>query len=73
MRDLEVGETIYVGRNSAKALGDTCLHNTPLRVEAKGIDWVVIRCPHGFPYSATCYDTADVVQFMKDVRRSLHI
>lgn len=50
---LQIGQTIELGWNGAKYLGDSFLSHSEVRVEAVGIDWIVVRDNAGRPWSAT--------------------
>lgn len=40
---IQLGQTVTLGWNGAKRLGDTHLCDSKMRVEAVGKDWVVLR------------------------------
>lgn len=53
MSDVMVGQTIEVGWNGSKLLGDEYIAYSDMRIEAFGQGWVVLRDSLGRCYSYT--------------------
>lgn len=65
-----IGEELILEWNTAKTLGDEMASGTPVRVEAFGKDWIVLRDTHrGKAYSATFSTHRAMFDFYKALER----
>lgn len=48
-----IGEELLLNWNTAKELGDELLSGAPIRIEAFGHDWVVVRGSNGRAHAAS--------------------
>jgi hypothetical protein len=62
-----IGCVIEVGHNGSKMLGDEYVSYSDVRVEAIGIDWVVVRTEHGKSLSATFADAMTYNEIEKEL------
>ena len=64
---MKTGETLSVGWNGAKLLGSEFLAHETVRVEAIGVDWVVVRDRDGQAFSAVWVLGPSLVMMVRDL------